>query len=66
MAQSVKNLATVQETNGREGDLGIIPSLGRSPVKEMATHSSVQAWESPWTEEPFRLQSMGLQELGMT
>ena len=27
--------------------------------KEMATHSSVLAWEIPWTEEPGRLQSMG-------
>ena len=30
--------------------------------KEVATHSSVLAWEIPWTEEPGRLQSMGLQE----
>ena len=28
--------------------------------KEMATHSSVLAWEIPWTEEPGGLQSMGL------
>ena len=27
--------------------------------KEMATHSSILAWEIPWTEEPGRLQSMG-------
>ena len=27
----------------------------------MATHSSILAWEIPWTEEPFGLQSMGLQ-----
>ena len=30
--------------------------------KEMATHSSVLAWEIPWTEEPGGLQSMGLQK----
>ena len=30
--------------------------------KEMATHSSILAWEIPWTEELARLQSMGLQE----
>ena len=30
--------------------------------KEMATHSSILAWEIPWTEEPGRLQSTGLQE----
>ena len=29
--------------------------------KEMATHSSILAWRIPWTEEPGRLQSMGLQ-----
>ena len=34
--------------------------------KEMATHSRILAWRSPWTEEPGRLQSMGLQELDMT
>jgi len=27
--------------------------------KEMATHSSILAWEIPWTEEPDRLQPMG-------
>ena len=43
-------------------------SLGQEdPLeKEMATHSSILAWRIPWTEEPGRLQSMGLQELGMT
>ena len=30
------------------------------PEKAMATHSSTLAWRSPWTEEPGRLQSMGL------
>ena len=28
--------------------------------KEMATHSSILAWESPWTEETGRLQFVGL------
>ena len=38
-----------------------VPSLGWKDLleKEMATHSSVPAWEIPWTEEPGRLQSMG-------
>ena len=31
---------------------------------EMATHSSILAWEIPWTEEPGSLQSMGLQGVG--
>ena len=39
-----------------------VQSLGwEDPLKkEMATHSSILAWEIPWTEEPGRLQSMGL------
>ena len=45
------------------GDLGWEDPL----EKEMATHSSILAWKTPWTEEPGRLQSMGLQkELDMT
>ena len=32
--------------------------------KEMATHSSILAWKIPWTEEPGRLQPMGLQRVG--
>ena len=32
------------------------------PLEEgMATHSSILAWRIPWTEEPGRIQSMGLQ-----
>ena len=34
--------------------------------KEMATHSSILAWRIPWTEEPGRLQSMGLQKSDTT
>ena len=30
--------------------------------EEMVTHSSILAWEIPWTEEPGRLQSMGSQK----
>ena len=42
----VKNLPAMQETQ--------VPSLGWEgpPEKEMATHSSILAWEIPWTEEP--------------
>ena len=32
--------------------------------KEMATHTSILAWEIPWTKEPGGLQSMGLQRVG--
>ena len=58
MAQIVKRLPTVWETRVR--------SLGQEvPLeKKMATHSSILAWKIPWTEEPGRLQSMGLQRVG--
>ena len=32
--------------------------------QEMATNSSILAWEIPWTEDPGGLQSMGLQRVG--
>ena len=32
--------------------------------REMATQSSILAWEIPWTEEPGGLQSMGWQRVG--
>ena len=53
-----KNLPAVQETQVR--------SLGQEdPLeKEMATHSSILAWEIPWTEEPGGLQSVVLQRVG--
>ena len=45
-----------------------VQSLGwEEPLeKEMATHSSILAWETPWTEEPGRLQSMIAKELDTT
>ena len=48
------------------GHLGSILRWEDPLEKEMATHSSVLAWRIPWTEEPGRLQSTGLQESGMT
>ena len=56
MVQTVKNLPAMQETQVQF--LGWKDSL----EKEMATHASILAWEIPWTEEPGRLQSMGLQK----
>ena len=58
VAQTVKRLSTMRETQVR--------SLGQEdPLeKEMAIHSSTTAWKIPWTEEPGRLQSMGLQRVG--
>ena len=58
MAQTIKNLLVMLETQ--------VQSLGRDdPLEEeMATHSSILAWEIPWTEEPGGLQSMGMQRVG--
>ena len=57
----VKNLPA---NEGDAGDVGLIPGLGRSPEKEMATHSSILIWEIPWTEEPGGLQPMWFQRVG--
>ena len=56
LSQLVNSLPVMQETR--------IQSLGREdPLKkEMATHSNIFAWESPWTEEPGGLQSMAFPE----
>ena len=58
MAQTVKNLLTMQEVR--------IQSLGQEDPLEkgMAIHSSILAWRIPWTKKPSRLQSMGLQKVG--
>ena len=54
----VKRLPTIQRT--------WVQSLGQEDLleKEMATHSSILAWKTPWMEEPGRLESMGLQRVG--
>ena len=58
MAEMVKRLPATRETQ--------VHSLGRDDPreKEMATHSSILAWKIPRTEEPGRLQSMGLKRVG--
>ena len=55
VAQMVKNLPAMRQT--------WVQSLGwEDPLeKGKANHSSILAWRIPWTEEPGRLQSMGLQ-----
>ena len=57
-AQMVKNLPAMQET--------WVQGLGQEDPLEkgVATHSSILAWGIPWTEEPGRLQFMGLQRDG--
>ena len=56
---AVKSLPAMQEKQ--------VQSLGQEdPLeKEMATHSSILAWEIPWTEEPGGLRSMGLQRVNL-
>ena len=44
------------------GDAGSILGWEDPLEKGMATHSSILAWEIPWTEEPGRLQSVGVTE----
>ena len=59
IAQRVKNLPERQQ----ETQETRVQSLGgEDPLEEeMATHSSILVWIIPWTEEPGRLQSKGLQ-----
>ena len=57
MAQTVKRLPTIQETQVRSLD------QDDALEKEMATHSSTLAWKIPWMEEPGGLQSMGSQRV---
>ena len=58
MAQTVKRQPTMSET-------WVLSLGGEDPLeKGMATHSTILAWEIPWTEKPGRLQSMGSQRAG--
>ena len=54
----VKNPPAMQET--------LVQSLGQEDPLEkgIATHSSILAWEIPWTEEPGGLQSIGSKRVG--
>ena len=60
VVEKIKTCSPMQET--------WVWSLGREdPLdKEMATHSCILVWGIPWTEEFGRLQSVGLQSMGMT
>ena len=57
VAQTVKRLPTMRET--------WVQSLGQEDLleKEMAPHSRILAWKTPWTEKSDRLQSMGSQRI---
>ena len=56
--------SVVKNPPANGGDVGLIPGLGRSPKKEMATYSSILAWEILWTAEPGGLQFMWWQRVG--
>ena len=60
VAQMVKNLPAIQETQ--------VWSLGWEDLleKEIATRSTILAWESPWAEEPGRLECTGSHTVGHT
>ena len=58
-----KGFPNCSESACNVGDPGRFLDWEDSLEKEMATHSSILGWRIPWTEEPGRLQSMGLQEL---
>ena len=60
MAQSVKNLPAVHETQVRS------PGQEDPLEREMATRSSILDWKILWTEEPCELQFMGSQESEVT
>ena len=58
---SGKELVCQQETQ----ELPVWPLGWEDPLEEeRATHSRIRAWRIPWTEEPGRLQSIGLQKVG--
>ena len=61
MSQAVKNPPAIQETQNMQ-----VQPLGWEDTleKEMATHSSILAWEMPRTEESGKLESIGLQGVG--
>ena len=58
---AVKNLPA---STGDLKEMGLIPGWGRSLGEERTTHSSILAWEIPWTGEPEGIQCMVLQRVG--
>ena len=55
--------SAVKNLPANAGDSGSIPGSGIDLEEEMATHSSILAWEISWAEEPGRLQPKGLQRV---
>ena len=59
MTKQSSQMHNGEESPASAGDVGSIPGLGISLEKEMATHSSILARETPWIEEPGGLQPTG-------
>ena len=65
--QQAQAVLVVQDLPGNAGDIGDAvrsPAWEDSLEEEVATHSSILAWEIPLTEEPGGLQSMGVTRVG--
>ena len=58
------NRSMVKNPPANAGDTGLTLGWEDSLEEEMATHSSILAWEIPWTVEPGGLPSMGSQRVG--
>ena len=52
----------VKNPPANAGDAGLIPGSGRSPAEGNGTHSSILASKISWSEDPDRIQSVGLQK----
>ena len=62
LSQRLSSKESVCYAGDAEG-LNWIPGSGRSPGRRNGKPLQFLAWKTPWTEEPGRLQSMGLQRV---
>ena len=62
--QSLHDGSVGKESACSVGDKSSIPGSERYPKKDMATHSSILAWEIPWTEEPGGITVHGVTGVG--
>ena len=62
METGFSGVSVVTNPSANVGDGGSNPGCRKSPEEGMATHSSILAWEIPWTEESDGLESMESQK----
>ena len=62
--QTFLSLYIWKQTTETFSQVNLATSTNTFLEKEMATHSSILAWKTPWTKDPGRLQSMGSQRVG--